>query len=289
MFFLFLWRSRKSRRRSNLFTPSSKKEDKDKEKDKEKGKNGAAAVGELGIGRAIPIKQGYLYKRSHKALNKDWKKKYVTLCDDGKLTYHSSLHVSRSHTPLIRCGWTHLMAFFPTSQDYMDDSHGKEISLQYVTVKVPGQKPRGSRGTQSQSTANSGAFSSVASAAAMTPAANGINDPSLTLTGKLSKPLGQDESSFWQREVNNDLPPSGAGYAPNHDKRTDKVLLTAYEVLKEPAGRGASAEDPAVLQNALNGDAIKSDTPSVKKRHRRMKSSSNKANDLEGTDTFTLN
>lgn len=27
----------------------------------------------------------------------------------------------------------------------MDDSHGKEISLQYVTVKVPGQKPRGSK------------------------------------------------------------------------------------------------------------------------------------------------
>lgn len=27
----------------------------------------------------------------------------------------------------------------------MDDVHGKEISLQYVTVKVPGQKPRGSR------------------------------------------------------------------------------------------------------------------------------------------------
>ena len=80
---------RKSRRRSNLFTPSSKKEDKEKDKEKEKSKNG----GELGSGRAIPIKQGYLYKRSHKALNKDWKKKYVTLCDDGKLTYHSSLHV----------------------------------------------------------------------------------------------------------------------------------------------------------------------------------------------------
>ena len=94
---------RKSRRRSNLFTPSSKKDDKDKEKDKDKSKNGGGgsgggvgggvAGGELGIGRAIPIKQGYLYKRSHKALNKDWKKKYVTLCDDGKLTYHSSLHV----------------------------------------------------------------------------------------------------------------------------------------------------------------------------------------------------
>jgi hypothetical protein len=30
-------------------------------------------------------------------------------------------------------------------QDYMDDVHGKEISLQYVTVKVPGQKPHGSK------------------------------------------------------------------------------------------------------------------------------------------------
>lgn len=27
----------------------------------------------------------------------------------------------------------------------MDDVHSKEISLQYVTVKVPGQKPRGSK------------------------------------------------------------------------------------------------------------------------------------------------
>jgi hypothetical protein len=27
----------------------------------------------------------------------------------------------------------------------MNNVHGKEIPLQYVTVKVPGQKPRGSR------------------------------------------------------------------------------------------------------------------------------------------------
>lgn len=52
--------------------------------------------GELGSGRAIPLKQGYLYKKSNKTLNKDWKKKYVTLCDDGRLTYHPSLHVSAS-------------------------------------------------------------------------------------------------------------------------------------------------------------------------------------------------
>ena len=40
------------------------------------------------------IMQGYLYKRSSKSLNKEWKKKYVTLCDDGRMTYHPSLHVS---------------------------------------------------------------------------------------------------------------------------------------------------------------------------------------------------
>lgn len=35
-----------------------------------------------------------LLKRSGKSLNKEWKKKYVTLCDNGLLTYHPSLHVS---------------------------------------------------------------------------------------------------------------------------------------------------------------------------------------------------
>jgi Arf-GAP/GTPase/ANK repeat/PH domain-containing protein 1/3 len=75
---------RKNRRRSNLFTPSSSK----KEEAEKKAKNG-----ELGVGRAIPVKQGLLYKRSSKALNKEWKKKYVTLCDDGRLTYHPSLQV----------------------------------------------------------------------------------------------------------------------------------------------------------------------------------------------------
>lgn len=74
--------SRKSRRRSNLFTPSKKGDDKLKNS------------GDIGSGRAIPLKQGILYKRSSKPLNKDWKKKYVTLCDDGRLTYHPSLHVS---------------------------------------------------------------------------------------------------------------------------------------------------------------------------------------------------
>lgn len=70
----------------------------------------------IGSGRAIPIKQGILLKRSGKSLNKEWKKKYVTLCDNGLLTYHPSLH------------------------DYMQNIHGKEIDLLRTTVKVPGKR-----------------------------------------------------------------------------------------------------------------------------------------------------
>ncbi|XP_055995883.1 arf-GAP with GTPase, ANK repeat and PH domain-containing protein 3-like isoform X36 [Ostrea edulis] len=87
-------------------------------KNKEEEKKGALAEAEkLGSGRVIPIKQGYLYKKSH-GLNKEWKKKYVTLLDDGRLTYHPSLH------------------------DYMDDVHAKEIHLIHTTVKIPGLRPR---------------------------------------------------------------------------------------------------------------------------------------------------
>lgn len=53
-------------------------------------------MGEMGVGREIPVKQGYLFKRSSKSL-KEWKKKYVTLLEDGRLTYHSSLHVIISY------------------------------------------------------------------------------------------------------------------------------------------------------------------------------------------------
>lgn len=30
-------------------------------------------------------------------------------------------------------------------QDYMENVHGKEIPLQYTTVKIPGKRPKGSR------------------------------------------------------------------------------------------------------------------------------------------------
>ncbi|KAG8273534.1 Arf-GAP with GTPase, ANK repeat and PH domain-containing protein 3 [Homalodisca vitripennis] len=208
---------RKTRRRSNLFTPSKKGE--------EKLRNG----GELGSGRAIPLKQGYLYKRSSKALNKEWKKKYVTLCDDGRLTYHPSLH------------------------DYMDDVHGKEISLQYVTVKVPGQKPRGSK-TISQ------------------PTSNGIHDSlgSLSITTNLSV-----------------FP----GYQSKEKRVADKVLLTAFELLKEP-GRVIQPpnndESMIISNNSLyNGSGdCKAETPNVKKRHRRIKSSGVKNQECDDSDGY---
>ncbi|XP_049895032.1 arf-GAP with GTPase, ANK repeat and PH domain-containing protein 2-like isoform X2 [Epinephelus moara] len=77
----------------------------------------ADCKGDLGSGRCIPIKQGILLKRSGNSLNKEWKKKYVTLSNDGILSYHSSVN------------------------DYMLNTPGKEMDLLRVTVKVPGKRP----------------------------------------------------------------------------------------------------------------------------------------------------
>lgn len=38
------------------------------------------------------------------------------------------------------------------TQDYMDDVHGKEINLMKTTVKIPGQKPRGSQNVRTNPT-----------------------------------------------------------------------------------------------------------------------------------------
>ncbi|NXC89613.1 AGAP3 protein, partial [Cercotrichas coryphoeus] len=79
---------KQSKRRSNIFTS---RKGADPERDK---KVPECKADSIGSGRAIPMKQGILLKRSGKSLNKEWKKKYVTLCDNGVLTYHPSLHVS---------------------------------------------------------------------------------------------------------------------------------------------------------------------------------------------------
>ncbi|XP_023777718.1 arf-GAP with GTPase, ANK repeat and PH domain-containing protein 3-like, partial [Cyanistes caeruleus] len=124
---------KQSKRRSNIFTVSST------------GSPGALgrvlSTGEgRGAGHSSLSPQGILLKRSGKSLNKEWKKKYVTLCDNGVLTYHPSLH------------------------DYMQNVHGKEIDLLRTTVKVPGKRlPRATA-----------AAAAAAAAPSASPKANGL-------------------------------------------------------------------------------------------------------------------
>ncbi|KAM3617732.1 uncharacterized protein V6R79_010354 [Siganus canaliculatus] len=80
-------------------------------------KKAADGKGDQSGVRGVPIKQSILWKRSGSSLNKEWKKKYVTLSNNGTLSYHSS------------------------SSDYTQNVHGKEIDLLRVTVKVPGKRP----------------------------------------------------------------------------------------------------------------------------------------------------
>ena len=72
-----------------------------------------------GEGRSIPVKQGFLYKKSSGSLGREWREKYVVLCESGNLMY------------------------YPNLASYLQDIHRKEIPLNCVTVKVPGQKPTG--------------------------------------------------------------------------------------------------------------------------------------------------
>ncbi|CAI9735271.1 arf-GAP with GTPase, ANK repeat and PH domain-containing protein 1 isoform X12 [Octopus vulgaris] len=179
----------------------------------------------LGSGRVIPIKQGYLYKRSH-GLNKEWKKKYVALLDDGRLTYHPSLH------------------------DYMDEVHGKEINLVRTTVKIPGLRPKGSRGISTN--------------------------------------------------------PSVMGPASKSTKEKENVMLTAYDGLRDGQQRLQTNMDDAIvisnssitpgIPNGNAGDSFlsksgdnknigsKTETPNVKKRHRRAKSGGLKSIDPSQLD-----
>ena len=190
---------RKNRRRSNLFTPSAKAKTEDK-KAAAAATNANDKAGEVGSGRSIPIRQGYLYKKSSKSFSKDWKKKYVTLCDDGRLTYHPTLH------------------------DYMENVHGKEISLQYVTVKVPGQAPRGSAvrtvPTMGSGLSNGGHVN------------NGLNTDKVTLTGYEAL----KETSGGEEGVEN---VKHSGDTPNVKKRHRRIKSAGVK------GGGGEAEEDA--------------------------------------------
>nr|XP_033943173.1 arf-GAP with GTPase, ANK repeat and PH domain-containing protein 2 isoform X1 [Pseudochaenichthys georgianus] len=86
-------------------------------KNRDSDKKSGDGKGDQSNTRGVPIKQSILWKRSGSSLNKEWKKKYVTLSNNGPLSYHSS------------------------TSDYTQNTHGKEIDLLRVTVKVPGKRP----------------------------------------------------------------------------------------------------------------------------------------------------
>ncbi|XP_072186757.1 arf-GAP with GTPase, ANK repeat and PH domain-containing protein 3 isoform X3 [Excalfactoria chinensis] len=138
---------KQSKRRSNIFTS---RKGADAERDK---KVPECKADSIGSGRAIPMKQGILLKRSGKSLNKEWKKKYVTLCDNGVLTYHPSLH------------------------DYMQNVHGKEIDLLRTTVKVPGKRlPRATAAAPGASPKANGLAKERSSTQLAASTANGTAD-----------------------------------------------------------------------------------------------------------------
>uniref|UniRef100_A0A8C0BV13 Arf-GAP with GTPase, ANK repeat and PH domain-containing protein 3 n=1 Tax=Buteo japonicus TaxID=224669 RepID=A0A8C0BV13_9AVES len=210
---------KQSKRRSNIFT-SRKGADPEREK-----KVPECKADSIGSGRAIPMKQGILLKRSGKSLNKEWKKKYVTLCDNGVLTYHPSLH------------------------DYMQNVHGKEIDLLRTTVKVPGKRlPR----------------ATTAAAPSASPKANGLakERSSTQLTGGTgkswcgSKPDGMHQRSYsvssadqWNEAVaipgscpnpcNPKLEPPPSPHANRKKHRRKKSTGTT-----RPDGPSTAAEEP---------------------------------------------
>ncbi|NWW48389.1 AGAP3 protein, partial [Pedionomus torquatus] len=163
--------------------------------------------------------QGILLKRSGKSLNKEWKKKYVTLCDNGVLTYHPSLH------------------------DYMQNVHGKEIDLLRTTVKVPGKRlPRATAAAPSASPKANG----LAKERSSTQLAGGTGAPHSTsstslhsersisginLVGFSSKPDGMHQRSYsvssadqWNEAV------AGPGGCPNPSNGTADSLSSSPNV-----------------------------------------------------------
>ncbi|XP_037830361.1 arf-GAP with GTPase, ANK repeat and PH domain-containing protein 1-like isoform X2 [Kryptolebias marmoratus] len=240
---------KQSKRRSNLFT-SRKASDPDKEK-----KGLESRADSIGSGRAIPIKQGMLMKRSGKSLNKEWKKKYVTLCDNGLLTYHPSLH------------------------DYMQNVHGKEIDLLRTTVKVPGKRPP----------------RAVSSGAAVpSPSTNGLTkDMSSLQLGQTSGSVSSSSSLSQMVSGVSLVSFNSRGLEGMHQRSYSVSSADQWTDATVIANSGVST-DTALGESVCSSPSISSTTspkmeppPSPhanRKKHRRKKSTSNfRADGLSGT------
>ncbi|XP_066519134.1 arf-GAP with GTPase, ANK repeat and PH domain-containing protein 1 isoform X2 [Hoplias malabaricus] len=238
---------KQSKRRSNLFT-SRKGSEPDKEK---KGLEGRADS--IGSGRAIPIKQGMLLKRSGKSLNKEWKKKYVTLCDNGVLTYHPSLH------------------------DYMQNVHGKEIDLLRTTVKVPGKRPP----------------RAISTCAAPGPKTNGLTKDMSNLQlgqapGSVSSSSSASQMASGISLVSFNSRPDGMhqrSYSVSSADQWSDATVIANSGVSTDTGLGDSVCSSPSISSTTSPKMDPPPSPHAnRKKHRRKKSTSNfKADGFSGT------
>ncbi|XP_063123372.1 arf-GAP with GTPase, ANK repeat and PH domain-containing protein 1 isoform X9 [Rattus norvegicus] len=238
---------KQSKRRSNLFT-SRKGSDPDKEK-----KGLESRADSIGSGRAIPIKQGMLLKRSGKSLNKEWKKKYVTLCDNGVLTYHPSLH------------------------DYMQNVHGKEIDLLRTTVKVPGKRPpRATSACAPISSPKTNGLAKDMSSLHISPNSGNVTSASgsqmasgISLVSFNSRPDGMHQRSY---------------SVSSADQWSDATVI-ANSAISSDTGLGDSVCSSPSISSSTSPKLDPPPSPHAnRKKHRRKKSTSNfKADGLTGT------
>ncbi|XP_042328161.1 arf-GAP with GTPase, ANK repeat and PH domain-containing protein 3 [Sceloporus undulatus] len=258
---------KQSKRRSNIFT-SRKGTDVEREKKAPECKGDT-----IGSGRAIPIKQGVLLKRSGKSLNKEWKKKYVTLCDNGVLTYHPSLH------------------------DYMQNIHGKEIDLLRTTVKVPGKRlPR--------------ATTTATTAPSASPKTNGLAKERSSAQfpgGSSAPPLASSTSLLSERSgsgtnlVSFNVKPDGGGGSSgggsgmhqrsysvsSADQWSEAVIIPSTGGGHPANGGGGIADTLSSSPNVSSAASPKLEPPpsphANRKKHRRKKSTSSTRPDGAGT------
>uniref|UniRef100_A0A8C5PP64 Arf-GAP with GTPase, ANK repeat and PH domain-containing protein 1 n=1 Tax=Leptobrachium leishanense TaxID=445787 RepID=A0A8C5PP64_9ANUR len=241
---------KQSKRRSNLFT-SRKGSDPDKDK-----KGLESRADSIGSGRAIPIKQGMLLKRSGKSLNKEWKKKYVTLSDNGVLTYHPSLH------------------------DYMQNVHGKEIDLLRTTVKVPGKRPpRATSSCAPIASPKTNGLTKEVSGLQISPNTGNVTS-STSVTQMASGPSGISLGSFSRMDGMHQR-----SYSVSSADQWSEGAVIANSAISSDTGLGDSVCSSPSISSTTSPKMDPPPSPHAnRKKHRRKKSTSNfKADGLSST------
>ncbi|XP_072274605.1 arf-GAP with GTPase, ANK repeat and PH domain-containing protein 1 isoform X4 [Pyxicephalus adspersus] len=241
---------KQSKRRSNLFT-SRKGSDPDKDK-----KGLESRADSIGSGRAIPIKQGMLLKRSGKSLNKEWKKKYVTLSDNGVLTYHPSLH------------------------DYMQNVHGKEIDLLRTTVKVPGKRPpRATSSCAPIASPKTNGLTKEVSGLQISPNTGNVTT-STSVTQMASGPSGISLGSFSRLDGMHQR-----SYSVSSADQWSESAVLANSAISSDTGLGDSVCSSPSISSTTSPKMDPPPSPHAnRKKHRRKKSTSNfKADGLSST------